>query len=52
MKRKKKESALYAEEKEFDAVLAQLLQMKPIPMDKLKTSGQKGPKGPLIRRKP
>jgi hypothetical protein len=45
-------SEVFAEEKEFDAVLAQLLQMKPIPMKKLKTSGRKGPKGPLIHRKP
>ena len=52
MKRKKKASNVFAEEKEFDAVLAQLLKMDPIPMGRLKTSGRKGPKGPLIRRKP
>jgi hypothetical protein len=52
MKRKKKADEVYADEKEFEAVIAQLLQMKPIPMKKLKTSGRKGPKGPLIVRKP
>jgi hypothetical protein len=52
MKKKKKASDVFADDKEFDAVLTQLLQMDPIPMKKLKTSGRKGPKGPLIRRKP
>jgi hypothetical protein len=52
MKRKKKASDVFAKEKEFDAVLSQLLKMDPIPMKKLRTSGRKGPKGPLIRRKP
>jgi hypothetical protein len=47
-----RKKAVFAKEEEFDAVLSQLLKMKPIPMKKLKTSGQKGPKGPLIRRKP
>ena len=43
---------IFAKEDEFDAVLIQLLKMKPMPMKKLKTSGRRGPKGPLIHRKP
>jgi hypothetical protein len=40
------------EQTEFDAVLAKLLTMDPISMKKLKTSGRKGSKAPLIHRKP
>ena len=42
---------LEVEEEKFDAVLSQLLKMKPIPMKKLKTSGRKGSKAPLFRPK-
>src|SRR5258708_14081135 len=43
---------LIVEKEKFDAVLTQLLKMKPIPMKKLKTSGRKGSKAggrPSIR---
>lgn len=36
------------EKEKLDAVLAQLLKMKPIPMKGLKTRGRKGSKAPLI----
>jgi hypothetical protein len=36
------------EEKELEAVLSKLLEMKPIPIKKLKTRGRKGSKAPLI----
>jgi hypothetical protein len=42
---------IMVEEKKFDAVLAQLLKMKPIPMKKLKTSGRTGSKAPLFTPK-
>jgi hypothetical protein len=40
------------EEKQFDAVLSQLLKMGPIPMKKLKTSGRKGSRAPMFSPKP
>jgi len=39
---------LVTEKKAFDAVLAQLLKMKPIPMKNLKTRGRRGSKAPII----
>ena len=42
---------IMVEEKKFDAVLSQLLKMKPIPMKKLRTGGRKGSKAPLFTRK-
>jgi hypothetical protein len=51
MKDKKKTEEVFAEEKELDAVLAQLVKMKPTPMKKLKAPGRKGSKN-LFRRKP
>ena len=52
--KKKKASAqdVVVEGKQFDAVLAQLLKMDPIPMKKIKTSGRKGSKAPMFRPKP
>lgn len=47
----KKNVKVEVEEKDFDAVLAQLVKMKPIPMKKVKTSGRKGSKAPLFRPK-
>jgi hypothetical protein len=51
--KKKKATArdVVVEEKQFDAVLAQLLNMDPIPMKNIKTSGRKGSKAPMFRRK-
>jgi hypothetical protein len=45
MKRKK---TVLVEEKDFDSVLAQLVKMKPIPTEELRTRGQKGSKSPVI----
>ena len=39
---------LTVEKEKFDAVLAKLLSMKPIPMKNLKTRGRKGSKAPII----
>lgn len=39
---------IMVEEKDFDRVLAQLVKMKPIPMEELRTRGQKGSKSPVI----
>jgi hypothetical protein len=43
---------LVVEKKKFDAVLSQLLKMKPLPMKqlktRLKTRGRKGSKAPII----
>jgi hypothetical protein len=52
--KKKKTTAhgVVVEEKQFDAVLEQLLKMGPIPMKKLKTSGRKGSKAPMFPPKP
>jgi len=47
-RKQKKEKVLMVEEKNFDAVLAQLLKSKPMPMESLKTRGRKGPKSPII----
>jgi hypothetical protein len=51
--RKKKANArdVVVDEKQFDAVLSQLLNMDPIPMKKLKTTGQKGSKAPMFSPK-
>jgi len=38
------------EKKKFDAVLSALLNSKPIPRRKIKTSGKRGPKTPLFAR--
>jgi hypothetical protein len=40
------------EEEKFDAVLAKLLEKKPIPMKGLKTRGRKGSKAPMFPPKP
>jgi len=48
---KKKKAAAHdvvVEEKQFDAVLAQMLKKAPMPMKTLKTRGRKGPKSPII----
>jgi hypothetical protein len=42
---------IVVEKEKFDAVLSQLLKMKPIPMKKLKTSGRKGSKAPMFSPK-
>ena len=48
-KHKRKESEpLMVEEKNFDAVLAQMLKKAPMPMNTLTTRGRKGPKSPII----
>jgi hypothetical protein len=39
---------LLIEEEKLDAVLTQLLKMKPIPMKKLKTRGRRGSKAPMF----
>ena len=39
---------ILVEKGKFDAVLSQLLKMKPIPMKNLKTSGRKGSKAPMF----
>jgi hypothetical protein len=39
---------LKVDKKKFDAVLSQLLKMKPMPLKQLKTRGRKGSKAPMI----
>ena len=48
---KKKAKQILVDETQFDAVLAQLLQKKPMPMKKIKTSGRRGPKTPMFPAK-
>jgi len=38
------------EKKKFDAVLSALLKSKPIPIQKIKTTGKRGPKTPLFAK--
>jgi hypothetical protein len=38
------------EKKKFDAVLSALLKAKPMPAEKIKTSGKHGPKTPMFQR--
>ena len=51
-KKKAKARDVVVEDKQFDAVLSQLLNMNPIPMKKLKTTGRKGSKAPMFSPKP
>jgi hypothetical protein len=43
-----KKKPVVVEEEKFDAVLAKLLEKKPIPMKGLKTRGRKGSKAPMF----
>ena len=47
-RKQKRKKPLMVEEKNFDAVLAQLITKDPMPMSSLKTRGRKGSKSPII----
>jgi hypothetical protein len=46
-----KKKDVEVEQKDFDAVLSKLLNMEPIPMKKIKTTGKRGSKAPMFRPK-